>query len=86
MVQFAHLVGIEGREKGKRLSLTKTATLDNPGKKPAQVSRISDRYLLEAEEPGEVKFNGEPMPPDGVLLHDGDIIEIGGTKFQFHLQ
>lgn len=87
-IQFAHLKGIEGREKGKRVSLTKeSVTLDDPGGNSARVTRISDRYLLEAEaEPGAVKLNGEPMPPEGVLLEDSDIIEVGGTKFQFHLK
>jgi pSer/pThr/pTyr-binding forkhead associated (FHA) protein len=88
MIQFAHLMGIEGREKGKRVSLTKeSVTLENPGKNPSRVTRMSDRYLLEEADPGDVTLNGHPMPKEGgVLLEDGDIIEIGGTKFQFHLK
>ena len=87
LMRFAHLKGIEGREKGKRVSLSKeSVALDNRGKSPARILRVSDRYLLEAEEPGDVILNGHPMPPEGVLLEDGDIVEVGGTTFQFHLK
>lgn len=88
MIQFAHLKGIDGKDKGKRISLTKeTTTIENPGKNPAKITRMTDRYLLEEVEPGEIKLNDHPMPPEGgVFLEDGDIIEVGGTKFQFHLK
>jgi pSer/pThr/pTyr-binding forkhead associated (FHA) protein len=88
MIQFAHLMGIEGKDKGKRISLTKdSVTLENPGKNPARVTRMSERYLLEEVDPGDISLNGHPMPKEGsVLLEDGDIIDVGGTKFQFHLK
>jgi hypothetical protein len=88
-IRFAHLIGIEGREKGRRISLTKdTVTLDIPGKNPARISRVSDRYLLEADvEPGLITLNDHPMPEEGsVLLENGDVIEVAGTKFQFYVK
>ncbi|MFL6654184.1 MAG: FHA domain-containing protein [Sulfurifustis sp.] len=88
IIQFAHLRVIEGGEKGKRVSLSpENVTVDIPGKKPLRVTRLTDRYLLESDEPNQVKLNDHPMPPEGsVLLEDGDVIELGGTKFKFDLK
>lgn len=88
VIQFAHLRVIEGGEKGKRVSLSpENVTVDVPGKKPLRVSRLTDRYLLESDDPSQVKLNDHPMAAEGsVLLEDGDVIETGGMKLKFNLK
>jgi hypothetical protein len=85
LVAFAQLLAIQGTNKGKRLPLvSEVVTLENPGKNPARISRTSEGYLLQGQVgPGEPTLNGKPIPPGGQLLEKGDIIEVGGTTFQF---
>ncbi len=81
---FAHLLGVAGKDKGKRLALVKEeVTIDNPGKSPARIVRTTEGYVLHAQiGPGEPRLNDKPVPPGGQLLKSGDIIEVAGTKFQ----
>ncbi len=81
----AQLVGVEGKDKDKRVPLMKEETLlDNPGKNPARIYRGPDGYVLHAQMgPGEPRINNRPVPPGGQILEDEDIIEVAGTKFQF---
>jgi pSer/pThr/pTyr-binding forkhead associated (FHA) protein len=85
MIQFARLIATEGADKGKRVSLSKEViTLENAGKHPVQIMRTSRGYLLDTEEgAGEAKINGHAV--DGAqMLENGDIIEVGPTKYQFY--
>lgn len=86
LTAFAHLLAVEGANKGKSLPLVKElVTLDNPGKNPARITRTSAGYLLEAAlGPGEPRLNDKPVPPGGQLLENGDIIEVAGTKYQVY--
>ncbi len=81
---FAQLLGVEGKDKGKRLPLVKeVVTLDNPGKNPARILRTTEGYVLHAQiGPGEPRLNDKPVPHGGQLLESGDIIEVAGTKFK----
>ena len=81
----AQLVGVEGKDKGKRVPLVKVETLiDNPGKNPARIYRGPEVYVLHAQlGPGEPKLNDRPVPPGGQILESEDIIDVAGTKFQF---
>lgn len=85
MTPFGQLLGIDGKEKGKRVPLVKElVVLENPGKNPARISRTGEGYLIEAQVgPGEPRVNDKPVMPGGQLLEKGDIIEVGGTKYQF---
>lgn len=80
----AQLVGVEGKDKDKRVPLMKEETLlDNPGKNPARIYRGPDGYVLHAQMgPDEPRINGKPVPPGGHILEDDDIIEVAGTKYQ----
>jgi pSer/pThr/pTyr-binding forkhead associated (FHA) protein len=82
---FAEVVGVEGRQKGVRVSLVKDSVeLDNPGKGPARITRLKDGYMFDAAVgPGEPTLNGKPVPPGGQILEDGDLIKVGGTIFRF---
>jgi pSer/pThr/pTyr-binding forkhead associated (FHA) protein len=86
LMQFAQLLGVEGKDKGKRLPLIKEVNvLENPGKNPARITRTSEGYLIEAPAgPGEPRLNDRPIPPGGQLLENGDVVEAGGTKYQFY--
>jgi hypothetical protein len=81
----AQLLTVEGKDKGKRVTLVKEETvLDNPGKNPARIYRVPDGYMVSAQiGPGEPRLNGKPIPPGGQLLESGDIIDVAGTKYQF---
>ncbi|MBI3546307.1 MAG: FHA domain-containing protein [Gammaproteobacteria bacterium] len=85
ITSYAQLVTLDGKDKGKHLSLMKEETLlDNPGKSPARIYRGPDGYVLHAQlGPGEPRLNDKPVPPGGQILENGDIIEVAGTKFQF---
>jgi hypothetical protein len=81
---YAQLLGVDGKDKGKRVPLMKEETIiDNPGKSPARIYRTPDGYVLSAQVgPGEPRINDKPVPPGGQLLAKGDIVEIAGTKYQ----
>ncbi|MFL6624654.1 MAG: FHA domain-containing protein [Sulfurifustaceae bacterium] len=85
LMAFAQLLGVEGKDKGKKVPLVKQdVTLDNPGKSPARILRTSEGYVLQGQVgPGEPRINDKPIPPGGHLLENGDIVEAGGTKFRF---
>jgi hypothetical protein len=82
----AYLIGVDGKDKGKRFSLVKTeVTLDNPGKSPARILRTGAGYVLHGQiGPGEPRINDKPIPPGGQLLARGDVVEVAGTKYQFY--
>ena len=83
----AQLVGLDGKDKGRRISLMKEETLiDNPGKSPARIYRTAYGYMLNAQVgPGEPRLNDKPVPPSGQLLENGDIIYIAATRYQLSL-
>lgn len=85
LTAFAQLLAIDGKNKGKHVPLVKdVVTLDNPGKNPARIYRTPEGYLLQAQVgPGEPRLNAKPVPPGGQLLENKDIIDVGGTKYQF---
>jgi hypothetical protein len=83
----AQLVALDGKDKGRRISLMKEETLiDNPGKSPARIYRTAYGYMLNAQVgPGEPRLNDKPVPPSGQLLENGDIIYIAATRYQLSL-
>jgi FHA domain len=85
LTAFAQLLAVDGTDKGKRLPLIKDeVTLDNPGKSPARIIRGPDGYVVHASAgPGEPRLNDRPIPPGGRFLENGDMLEVGGTKFRF---
>lgn len=85
LAAFAQLLITAGKDKGKNLPLVKQEiTLDNPGKSPARILRVTEGYVVHAAVgPGEPRLNDKPVPPGGQLLADGDIIEVAGTKYRF---
>lgn len=83
----AHLVALDGKDKGKRIPLMKEETvLDNPGKNPALIYRTAYGYMLTAKVgPGEPRLNDKPVPLSGQLLENGDIIYIAATRYQVQM-
>lgn len=84
---YAQLIALEGKDKGKSVPLLKEETvLDNPGKNPARIYRAAEGYVLHAQTgPGEPRLNDRPVQAGGLLLENGDIIEVAGTKYQLNL-
>lgn len=85
LTAFGQLLGVEGKEKGKRLPLVKNeVVLENPGGRPWRILRTPEGYVMHAAAgPSEPRVNGKPVPPGGQPLESGDIIEAAGTKYRF---
>jgi len=78
---------LSGANSGKRIDLTKAVTnLGRAGKMAAVISRnASGGYtILPGTETEKPKLNGMPIGPRGEDLKNGDIIEIAGSRMQFH--
>jgi hypothetical protein len=84
----ASLVIVSGSNNGKRIDLVKEVTsLGRTGKRAATIVHTDDGYQLksgDAEMPA--KLNGRPVDSTGTKLHNGDIIEVAGTRLQFYLK
>lgn len=79
---------LSGANSGKRIDLTKAVTnLGTMGKSAGTIKRKDDGYVLMAVAGGDVpKLNGKSVVPAGEALKNGDIIEIGEARLQFHLK
>lgn len=76
---------LSGANSGKRIELTKSVTsLGKTGKRTGTILRVAEGYQIDAREADEIpKVNGRPVPVDGIMLKNGDVIEVGGTRLQF---
>ncbi len=76
---------LSGRAIGRELALTKpVTTLGKPGVAVAAITRRSSGFALHhAEGEARVQINGTPIGSDAVILQDGDILELAGTRMQF---
>jgi len=78
---------LSGSNSGKRIDIVKKVTsLGRAGKKAGAITDGSEGYTL-APSPGSDEsptLNGRPVPASGVLLKNGDIIEVAGTRLQFY--
>ena len=86
--QQAMLLFTTGPSNGKRIDLTKTVTnLGKTGKRAGTITQTAEGYMLaggtEAEQP---KLNGRVVGAEPMRLRSGDIIEVAGTRLQFHLK
>lgn len=79
---------LSGANSGKRIDLTKDVTnLGNMGKPAGTIARKGDQYMLAAIAGGEIpKLNGKPVSGAGEALKNGDVIEVGDSRLQFHLK
>lgn len=78
---------LSGANSGKRIDLVKSVTsLGRTGKKSGTITKGDDGYTL-APAPGSddsPTLNGRPVPANGALLKNGDIIEVASTRLQFY--
>lgn len=88
MRQQATLLFTSGPSNGKRIELTKAVTnLGKTGKRAGTITQTADGYLLAGGAEGELtKINGRTVGAEPVKLRSGDIIEVAGTRLQFHLK
>lgn len=76
-----------GGTPGKRIELVKTVTnLGKAGRRAGTITRTPDGYLLAAGDDETPKLNGRTLSGKNTKLRNGDIIEVAGTRLQFHLK
>jgi len=80
---------LTGTSSGKRIDLVRAVTnLGKAGKKAAAINRNHDgSYVLVAGGAETApKLNGLAVSTEGKALHNGDIIELAGSRMQFYLK
>ena len=84
----AALIALSGASTpGKRIELVKTVTnLGKAGKRAGAITRTPDGYLLTSGDGEAPKLNGRTLSGKSIKLRNGDIIEVAGTRLQFHLK
>jgi pSer/pThr/pTyr-binding forkhead associated (FHA) protein len=85
--QHGALFILSGANSGKRIELTKSITnLGKTGKRAGTINRSTEGYLIAPSDGGGdvPKLNGRPVPMEGAMLKNGDIIEVAGTRLQFY--
>lgn len=76
---------LSGVGAGRELPLHKVVTtIGKPGVAVAAVTRRIQGYVV-APVDGGTALNGEPLGVEAVALHDGDVLELGGSRMQFVL-
>lgn len=78
---------LNGANNGKRIELTKlTTSLGKAGSKQGAINKTAKGFVITPVVGGDGTpiLNGRPVPADGTLLKNGDIIEVAGTRLQFY--
>ncbi|MFV1996383.1 MAG: FHA domain-containing protein [Acidiferrobacterales bacterium] len=78
---------LSGSNSGKRIDIVKKVTsLGRAGKRAGTITDGSEGYTLAPSSGSDESptLNGRPVPASGVLLKNGDIIEVAGTRLQFY--
>ncbi len=85
MLPDAAIKVLNGAAAGKEVPLIKmVTTIGRPGVQVAAISKRQNGYALtHIEGPSQPLVNGSPVDESGILLHDGDTIELAGTKMEF---
>lgn len=83
------IIILNGSNSGKTIPLTKTVTsLGKTGRKAGSIVQTDGGYKLTLSE-GSVDIpvlNGQKISSDGMMLNNGDVIEVAGTRIQFALK
>ena len=77
---------LDGAAAGREVLLTKErTTFGKPGVLVVAIERQGEAHVLSQVE-GEVRarINGTPLPEAGAPLHDGDLVDLMGTRLQFN--
>lgn len=88
----AELHVLNGKNRGRRIELTKVVTnLGVTGRSAGVIVRKEEGYLLRpglrpGDKADKPKVNGRPVPATGVKLRNGDIVDVAGTRLQFYLK
>ncbi|MEJ7686395.1 MAG: FHA domain-containing protein [Variovorax sp.] len=74
---------LSGSGAGHEVPLQKVVTtIGKPGVAVASVTRRLHGYVVVPID-GGTELNGEPLGKEAVVLQDGDVLELGGTRMQF---
>jgi pSer/pThr/pTyr-binding forkhead associated (FHA) protein len=84
-VRDAAIRVLNGAAAGKEVPLVKVVTtLGRPGVQVASITKRANGYLLShVEGATRPTVNGQPVGTEGVVLNDGDTLELAGTQMQF---
>lgn len=76
---------LNGASAGRRMAMTKPlTTLGSPGVLVVMISRHADGYFVaQVQGEADAQLNGEPIGRTPRLLHDGDLLELTGTRMRF---
>ena len=77
---------LDGAAAGREVLLTKErTTFGKPGVLVVAIERQGQAHVLSQVE-GEIRarVNGAPLPEAGAPLHDGDLVDLMGTRLQFN--
>ncbi len=76
---------ISGAAAGREVTLVKTVTtIGKPGVAVAAITRRPHGYAVAlVEGVNRPTLNDQPLDTDPIMLKDGDILELAGTKMQF---
>lgn len=79
---------LSGPANGKRIDLTKAITYLGPSGDPSGViTRTARGYLLTStHNDAPVQVNQHPVAVGGEFLKSGDILDVGGSRLQFHFK
>lgn len=83
------IIILNGANSGKQIPLTKSVTsLGKTGKKAGSIVQTDNGFMLTPSDGSNENpvLNGRPVPSDGTLLKNGDVIEVSGTRIQFALK
>lgn len=83
------IIILNGANSGKQIPLTKSVTsLGKTGKKAGSIVQTESGFMLTPSEGSNENpvLNGRPVPSEGTLLKNGDVIEVSGTRIQFALK
>ena len=76
---------LDGPAAGREVTLVKeVTTVGKPGVQVAAISRTPSGYTFaHVDGVSRPSINGQPVSADPVMLNDGDVIDLAGTKMQF---
>lgn len=86
VAQSAVVRVLDGAAAGREVLLTQErTTFGKPGVLVVAIERQGQAHVLSQVE-GEIRarLNGAPLPEVGAPLHDGDVVDLMGTRLQFN--
>jgi len=86
VAQSAVVRVLDGAAAGREVLLTQErTTFGKPGVLVIAIERQGQAHVLsQVEGESRARLNGAPLPEAGAPLHDGDVVDLMGTRLQFN--